>query len=151
MVMTYIFSIMFFSYNWVLPPSHVNRMFPPGFFYKTLSYFIIFSFVGFVYWFLAFVSSLVSNLPRLVKHRNNVALFFYTLLFAESTVICFLLWIVYFILSFYNSFICDSYSLCEGFTYGSFIYVNLMFLATVTSFIQIRKNLGIGVRDALGL
>eukprot|EP01126_Amoeba_proteus_P037268 TRINITY_DN3840_c0_g1_i3.p1 TRINITY_DN3840_c0_g1~~TRINITY_DN3840_c0_g1_i3.p1 ORF type:complete len:197 (+),score=10.92 TRINITY_DN3840_c0_g1_i3:102-692(+) len=122
-------------------------------FYPFYYYFLIpLSWLGYFYWLLAFYLSVRSNVPKFVSTKNTLGLFFFTLIFFESAVLSFLLWLLYFVFSWNNTTVCPPYAfLCQGLMLGSFTILNTLLLSLGVVLMSVKKQLGIELFEACGL
>lgn len=108
------------------------------------------SWIGFIYFGAAFYITLKDNLPRMVRDKNNLGLFLFTLLTFESIVMALLFWFLYVLLSFVGTTICGSH-FCAGSLTGVVAYINVLAVTCSVVVARSYKLLGIAVSDAFGL
>jgi len=101
------------------------------------------------YFYVALFLSLKDNIPRMVSLKNSIGLFMFTLLFFEFVVLAFIFWIVYVVLSYFNTPICQSF-FCTGLMTGLVAYINLVSAICLLVVIRSWKYLGIAWQDAFG-
>ena len=94
--------------------------------------------------------SLRDNLPHMVRTKNAIGLFLFTLLFAEASILCVLFWFLGGALWLANTPLCSS-AACGGVVNGLFAYVNILTGLCVGVVVYSKRVLGIGILDAFGL
>lgn len=113
---------------------------------------VIWSFVGFFYWMMAFYLSVRSNVPKFVSTKHVTGLFGFTLIFFEALILSLLLWILYIVLSATGTSMCSQYNYgCQGLIRGIFVYLNTLLVLLGVVLWNVRRQLGIELWDAFGM
>lgn len=114
---------------------------------------LLLSWVGWFWWSVAFYLSVRASVPKFVSTKNTLGLFSFTFLVFETYVITLLLWFLYFLLWYTDSArVCafGSY-FCEGLVQGTYVFLNTLAVLVTIVLFNVRKKLGIGIWDALGM
>eukprot|EP01128_Nolandella_sp_AFSM9_P002544 TRINITY_DN1290_c0_g1_i2.p1 TRINITY_DN1290_c0_g1~~TRINITY_DN1290_c0_g1_i2.p1 ORF type:complete len:165 (-),score=8.29 TRINITY_DN1290_c0_g1_i2:85-579(-) len=141
-LLIFVFSMGFFNYSWLLDSE--------GIFYVFWLVLVLLFLVGLVYYTVAFYLTLRDNIPRMVKTKNTVWLFVFTLVFFEGLVMTGLFWLIYFILSLASTPLCYD-PLCYGSVLGVFMWINIITSVCLYVLIRSRRLLGIPILDTFGL
>lgn len=112
--------------------------------------FTIFSFFMLAFYHIAFYLTMRDNLPRMVKTKNSVWLFLFTLYYFEIAVLAGLFWFLYLILNLSGTALCRG-SICAGSISAVILFVNSTTALLTWVLIRSRKLLGIPLLDAFGI
>lgn len=141
-LMILVFSFGFFNYPYLLDSSGIFWMF---WFITVLAFF-----AGLVHYSVAFYLTLRDNIPRMVKTKNTVWLFVFTLVFFEGLVMAGLFWLIYVILWYAQTPLCFQ-PLCTGSVTGLFMWINIVSAICTIVLVRSRRLLGIPILDTFGL
>jgi hypothetical protein len=105
---------------------------------------------GFVYYHIAFYLTMRDNLPRMVKTKNSVWLFLFTLYYFEIAVLAGLFWFLYLILNLSGTALCRGVG-CYSSIRAIVLWVNSTTVVLTWVLIRSRRLLGIPLIDAFGI
>jgi hypothetical protein len=112
--------------------------------------FTVASWLALFYYHYAFYLTMRDNLPRMVKTKNSVWLFLFTLYYFEIAVLAGLFWFLYLVLNVSGTVLCRG-PLCLGNLRALVFFVTSSTVVLTAVLIRSRKVLGIPLIDAFGI